>query len=357
MERIKLAIVGGGFRAKFYLRIARALPERFAITGMLIRDAEKGATLENEWGVKTHRTLDGALAAKPTFVVTSVPWDVNPELLRELTERGVPALSETPPAPDLDALIALHDLTEKGARIQIAEQYQFQPAHAARIALAKSGRLGTVTQAQVSACHGYHGTSLIRHLLGVQFEEATIRAMTFTSPVVAGPTPGGAPAEETIDPSAQTIAWLDFGDKLGVYDFVGDQYFSWFRTHRVLVRGERGEVHNDTLRYLEDFRTPITLDLVRHDKGHDGNLEGYYHKGITVGSEWVYTNPVAPGSLPDDEIAMADRLVRMAEYVEGGPSFSSLAEASQERYLGLLIDQSAAEGGTELRAERQVWAT
>jgi predicted dehydrogenase len=355
MEPIRFAIVGGGWRALFYLRIARALPERFAVTGLLARDAAKGAALEAKWSVATCRTLDELLASKPAFVVTSVPWPINPGLLRELADRGVPALSETPPAPDLEGLIALHDLTRGGARLQVAEQYQFQPLHAARIALARSGKLGTVTQAQVSVCHGYHGLNLLRQLLGVQFEAATIRARNFASPLVEGPGRDGPPAAESVRPSGQKIAWLDFGDKLGVFDFSGDQYFSWVRSPRVLVRGERGEINNHTVRYLQDFQTPITLELLRHDAGHDGNLEGYYHKGITAGAEWVYVNPVAPGSLADDEIAIADCLVRMAEYVDGGPGFCSLAEASQDHYLGMMVDRAAAEG-VEVRALPQVWA-
>ncbi|NOG51366.1 MAG: hypothetical protein HND48_19535 [Chloroflexi bacterium] len=41
---------------------------------------------------------------------------------------------------------------------------------------------------------------------------------------------------------------LDFGEKLGVLDFVGDQYWSPIRGHRVTVRGERGEARSTTAR-------------------------------------------------------------------------------------------------------------
>ena len=123
----------------------------------------------------------------------------------------------------------------------------------------------------------------------------------------------------------------------------------------MLVRGERGEISNSAVRYLRDCRTTVALGLTRHDAGHDGNLEGYYHKGITAGADWVYVNPVASGSLSDDEIAIAACLGRMAEYIDGGPGFRGLAEASQDQYLGMLIDRSAAEG-VEVRALPQVWA-
>jgi predicted dehydrogenase len=355
MNPIHFGIIGGGWRAEFFLRIARALPDRFCVSGMLVRDETKGQKLESDWGVLTYRTLDELLAAsRYAFVVVSVPWPVTPVMLRELAERGVPALSETPPAPNLEGLAALHELTERGARIQVAEQYQFQPLHAARLALARSGKLGTITQAQVSAAHGYHGTSLIRGLLDVGFEPCTLQARQFVSPLVAGPGRGGPPEAHKVVESRQTIAHLDFGDRLGVFDFTGDQYFSWIRSPRVLVRGERGEIVNHHVSYLEDYGTPIYADLVRVDAGLEGNLEGYYHKGILAGGEWVYRNPFAPGRLTDDEIAVATCLHKMAAYAAGGPSFYGLPEASQDHYLGLLIDR-AVQSGEAVTTERQPW--
>ena len=37
-KTIEFGIIGGGWRSEFYLRIARALPERFHVDGMLVRD-------------------------------------------------------------------------------------------------------------------------------------------------------------------------------------------------------------------------------------------------------------------------------------------------------------------------------
>lgn len=67
---------------------------------------------------------------------------------------------------------------------------------------------------------------------------------------------------------------------------------------------------NETFRYLRDFRTPIQGELRRVDTGHNGNLEGYYNRGITANEEWVYENPFIPGRLSDDEIAIATSLTK-----------------------------------------------
>lgn len=356
MNPISFGIIGGGWRAEFFLRIARALPERFRVGAMMVRDEAKGRLLEEAWGVKTYRSVDDLLAVSGLqFVVVSVPRAVCPEMLRHLARRGMPALAETPPAPDLEGLIAVHELAQRGARIQVAEQYQFQPLHAARLAIARSGKLGRISQAQVSAAHGYHGVSLLRLFLGVGFDGATIRARRFVSPIVAGPGRYGPPPVEKITDSVQVIAQLDFDGRLGVYDFAGDQYFSWIRSPRMLVRGERGEINNLDVRYLRDFLTPVELELRRVNAGEGGNLEGYYLKGILAGEEWVYRNPFSPGRLTDDEIAVATCLEKMAAYAAGGPSFYSLAEASQDHYLSLLIDQ-AVQSGEAVVATRQPWA-
>jgi predicted dehydrogenase len=338
MERpTPFAIVGAGWRATFYLRIAAALPDRFRVTGVMTRDPGRTAMLERDWHLAAHGTLDGLLATRPSFVVLAVPRAITPTLLVELAARGVPVLAETPPADDLAGLAGLAGLAASGARIQVAEQYAFQPLHAARLAVVHGGLLGTVTQAQVSAAHDYHGIDLIRRYLGVGFEPATITAHRFVAPIVAGPDRSGPPAGERITGSEQVLAWLDFDGRLGVYDFTADQYFSWVRSPRVLLRGERGEINGTTVRYLVDATTPVVVELTRRDTGQDGNLEGLHHAGVTLGATWVYRNPFAPARLADDEMAVATCLQRMAEHVAGGPSFCSLAEAAWDHELSLRI--------------------
>lgn len=354
-QRVRFGIIGGGWRAAFYLRAARECPAHFEVAGVAVRDGTKGAALEQAWGIPTYRTPAEMLEKRtPEFVVVSVPWPVTPVMLKLLAEREMPALCETPPAPDLPGLLEVAALAAGGARIQVAEQYQFQPLHAARLALLASGKLGRITQAQVSSCHGYHGVSLIRKYLDVHFETVTIRARRFTSPIVKGPTRAGPPAEEKIADSVQTIAWLDFGDRLGVYDFAGAQYMSWIRAPRVLLRGERGEIVDKTVRYLKDFETPLAFELVRSDAGPDGNLEGHYHKGILAGDSWAYRNPFVGARLTDDELAVATCLAGMSGYVREGTSFYDVAEACQDHYLGVLIDESA-ESGTLVTSTAQPW--
>lgn len=353
---VNFAIVGSGWRAEFFLRIAEALPERFRVTDMVVRDPVKAESMARRWGVKVHPDVASLEAGGDySFAVVSVPRTAAPELILSLTERGVPVLCETPPAADLEALEALYGSVGPHAMIQVAEQYIFQPHHAARLHIARSGKLGTVTQAQISAAHDYHGISLMRHFLEVRFEEAEIEAFTFTSPIIKSPGRGGPPERHEIVESSQTIARFHYDGKLGIYDFTGDQYFSWIRSPRVLIRGERGEINNDRVSWLEDYRTPAEVSLERSQAGTGGNLEGFHLKGIRMGEEWAYRNPFIPGRLSDDEIAVAACLEKMDQYVKGGPSFYSLAEAAQDHYLSLLVKQAAVMK-EPVRAVRRPWA-
>lgn len=356
MSPISFAIIGAGWRCEFFLRIARQMPERFQIMGVVVRNADNARQFEQQWGIPTYPTIDDLLQkAEFSFAIVSVPRTVAPAITLELAQKGIPVLCETPPAMDLDSLTELYQSAGNHARIQVAEQYIFQPNHAARLAVAKSGRLGTISQAQVSVCHDYHGISLLRHFLGVSFEDAQIQAHSFTSEIVQSPDRYGNLTEHKIIQSNQIIAYLRFGDKLAVYDFTGDQYFSWIRSPRMMIRGEKGEINNFQVKYLEDYSTPIELELRRTNAGPDGNLEGFFLKGILAGEQYVYRNPFIPGRLSDDEIAIATTLLKMDEYAKGGPSFYSLAEASQDHYLSLMIKEAATTGKT-VNTSKQVWA-
>ena len=224
------------------------------------------------------------------------------------------------------------------------------------MAIAASGRLGRISYAFVAQCHDYHGISLIRRALGVGFDNARITASAFDSPLAVGPDRDGDPTEERVVTAHQVSARLDFGDRLGVYDFADEQYFSWIRKNRIVLRGDRGEIADTEVRSLQDYRTPMFTEIRRVDTGEGGNLEGKFLRGIIAGDRWEYTNPFIPGKLSDDEIAIADCLARMSTYVHGGPSFYSVAEAAQDHYLALLMAE-AVRTGEPVQSERQGWAS
>ncbi|WP_204787451.1 Gfo/Idh/MocA family protein [Paenibacillus oryzisoli] len=355
---VKISIIGGaGFRAQYFLRIAQALPESFQIISMVIRDVSKRITMQEQWRVPAYPSLDELLKyEQPDFIVLCVSGSQSLDYLFKLAEIGIPVLVETPPAPDMQGLELLHDkLTLTGARVQVAEQYQFHPVQEARLALIRSGKLGVVTETTVSISHLYHAVSLIRRMLGITFEEVKIKAMRFESRWVSGPTRNGPPTEDRMIPMQRDMAWLDFGDRLGIYDFTKDQHRSWTRSNHLSVRGERGEIFDNRILIQQENTVPLQMEMKRVNRGEYENAEGYFLQGILCGDQWLYQNPFAPARLYDDEIAIASCLAKMAAYINGGSEFYSLSEASQDHYLGMMIEKAITTGETVIAA-RPYWA-
>ena len=278
MTPYRLAIVGAGWRTEFFLRIAAAIPGRFEIAGLVVRNEEKARVLEETWSLPTFRTPDELLngAGSPEFWVSSVSYAANGEVNRQLLRTGLPIFTETPPAATLEEMVELwHETRACGGRIQVAEQFHRQPHHAARIATVRGGRIGDPHTAYVSLCHGYHGTSLLRRYLGLGFEEARIVGMGWTDRVIDCGGREGPPADPGIRESPQQIALLDWGNgKNGVFDFTSVQYFSPVRSQRVAIRGERGEIVDHTLFAYNDEGHGIVLPFQRLVAGANGNLEG-----------------------------------------------------------------------------------
>src|ERR1700754_4649139 len=231
-------------------------PDHFRVTGVVSRGREEFE------GVPVHRGLDELLRAeRPDFVIVSVPWAVSPAAIRELVALGVPVLAETPPAPDLDGLRALWaDVGDRGL-VQVAEQYLLMPAHAARLAVVRDRALGDPTSVQVSSTHLYHAVSMIRGLLGIGFEPATVTARAFTAPLADPVGFDGWHGDVEPGPRQTTLATLDFRGRMGLYDFTDNQWWNPLRARRIVVRGTTGELVDDGLVRLVDPHTAVESRL------------------------------------------------------------------------------------------------
>jgi predicted dehydrogenase len=281
----------------------------------------------------------------PDFVVTAVPWAVTPSLVEELVERRIRVLAETPPAPDLDGLRRLWHRVGATGLVQIAEQYTRMPPHAARLALVRSGAIGDPTRADVSSTHQYHAISLIRTFLGVGRGPVEVRATRTTAPLADPLTRAGWNDPVEIKPATTTIATLQFGDGLGVYDFTDNQWHNQLLMRRLLVRGTTGELRDDEVVRLVADRTIVRTPIVRRQTGYDLDLDGFDTDHITFGSDVLYRNPYQGQRWNDEEIAIATLLEDTAAWVGGGPEPYPLADGIHDHRVALAIDE-AVQGGT-----------
>ncbi|MBQ1009502.1 Gfo/Idh/MocA family oxidoreductase [Micromonospora sp. M51] len=357
VAQTRFGIVGSGWRGEFFLRLARLLPERFRVTGVVTRTESRGAAVTADWGVRTFRTTAELLAhERPDFVIVSVPWSVTPEATRELVAAGVPVLAETPPAADLAGLRSLWADVGGSGLVQVAEQYLLMPGHAARLALVRAGVLGEPTSVQISSTHLYHAVSLIRGLLGVGHESAEINARAFVAPLANPLSPTGWSGDDTPQQLSTTLATIDFGGRMGLYDFTDNQWWNPLRTRRLVVRGSRGELVDDRVVRLVDPTTPVESSLVRRQTGLDLNLEGLDLKHISFDGEVVYRNPFVGSGMSDDDIAVADIVARAGAWArEEGPAPYSLAEACQDHLISLAIEESV-RTGQPVVTDAEAWA-
>jgi len=344
------AVVGAGWRAGFFWRLAATLPDLTCV-GAVVRTPR-------DLPVPAFGSLAECLrSARPDFIVTAVPWPATPDVIAEAVALGVPVLAETPPAPDLPGLRDLWARVGGSGLVQVAEQYLLMPAHAARAALVSSGAIGTPTQVQVSSTHQYHAVSLMRGLLDAGRGPVTVRAVRTTAPLVDPLTRDGWTDDPDPKPATTTIAVIDFGGgRSGVYDFTGNQWHNQLRFRRILVRGTHGELRDDEVVRLVGPRTIVRSPLVRRQTGYDLDLDGYDTDHISLGGQVLYRNPYPGLRWNDEEIAIASLLQAMAAWVRGdGPAPYPLADGAQDHRIALAIEEAADSGATVVTTP-EAWA-
>ena len=356
-NKINFGLYGSGWRAEFFLRVAKLLPNLFHIDGVITRNPQKQEYFTKEFGVKCYSTLGDMLKNTTIdFMVLSVSGSVSTDIAIDLLNRGIPTLLETPPAQNLQDLIRLHNSIPKNAKVQVAEQYPFQPMHCARKKFINTGKLGSPSFVQISNTHAYHAVALTRHYLGIGFENVDINATSFQIPVVAGFMRDGLPPSERIDTNKLSIVTLDFGGKIGLINHEGNQHRSWVRSSIIHIKGERGEILNDNIKYLKDFKSPVETSFARKDLGREDNFEGVDLKGIFVHDELIYKNPFPASRLTDDEMAIASMLENMSGYIkEEIPPYYPLSQGLQDMYIALEIERAMTTNST-ITTITQPWA-
>lgn len=339
MRPTKIAVVGAGWRADFYLRLALLIPERFEIVGWVVRDPSK----QGKYSLPIYTSVTDLLLHEfPDFVVSSVAAASNPEILEELVKAKIPVLSETPPAVDLTGLRKLW--TEIGAQdlVQVAEQYMRLPMHQARLSAASHGEIGEITSVQVSSTHGYHAVSMMRTLLEAGFEPAEVHAKSFIAPLVDPLRREGWNEDLAPKPASTVFATINFqAGKSGLYDFTDNQWHNQLRHRRIVIRGSKGEIVGNDLIRLASPTAITTSTFNRYQLGHDLNLDGHDTEHISLDGKVIYSNPFVGMRLMDEEIAIATMMVEMADWVnESGLAPYPLAQACQDHLIALAIDES-----------------
>jgi predicted dehydrogenase len=353
-----IAIIGAGWRAEFYIRIAQLMPERFEIIGVVARKEEVRSSLAQEYGVATFSSISELLGyKKPDYVVSSVSWDSNPGVVEELVKAGVHVLCETPPAPNVETLQKLWSAVGSSEMVQVAEQYLYLPGHSSRLSITRTGVIGEVSSVELSSTHGYHAVSIMRGFLQSGFEPTTITARQFEAPLVNPLARDGWNSDMSPQMAKTTISLIDFGHgKSGIYNFVDNQWHNQLRHRRIVVRGSKGEIVDDAVIRLIDGPAITTSRIERYQLGYDLNLDGFDTEHLSFDGKVVFKNPFTGLRFMDEEIAIAQIMVQMADWMSRRAAAPyPLNEACQDQLISLAMDESIATG-KNVTVDKQKWA-
>lgn len=350
-EKIRYIVIGYGWRTDFYIHAAQMLPELLEVTARVVRTKERAKMLE---GAVTD--LEEALKTKPDFAVLCVPRNAVGGYLEQLARLKVPVLCETPPAESIQGLNSLWRLAEKEKlKIQVAEQYVFWPLYAGILELIKQQVIGEVQMTMLSTVHGYHAMNLFRKIMGIGFENCKIHGEAFDTSFIKTEDRAGFDYEGKLLHTQRELASLEFENgKTAIYDFMGEQYNSVIRTRRLNIQGVRGEINDFTVRCLNGQNEGMESSIRRIDRGVLGN-SGWYHLGMQFRDQFIYRNPFPGVRMNDDEIAVAQCLVKMKQYLETGEEFSSLRDALQDTYLSFVMEKCI-QNKITMMTESQEWA-
>ena len=358
--KIQIGFIGAGWRAHCYMKVIDQFQHRMEVSSVFVRSKERAEQMEQEYPGKVDTNLEAFLSKKHDFVIVLIPREHVLYYIEALMKRGIPVLSETPPGNGIEELNLCYALKQKyHAKIQVSEQCFLRPYYQAVLNLIGKGSFGQINNVSMEMLHDYHAMSVTRKILGVGYENCTIDAKEYYFPVHYHCGREGIHPEDARNVIADHRKRADVVFESGktlFYDFSDEQYFNYFRTRHLCVRGELGEIFDFDTSFWGTDGYPHPGKIIRDELGQYENLEGYALRGILHNGMPVYRNPYCDEGvrLSDDEIAMACILDGMKRYIDTGEEIYPLEEALQDTYLHLIMDESVRQKKA-ITTEAQTW--
>lgn len=353
MGKIRFCIIGSGWRAMYYVRIAQKISDVFEAAAVVCRKPEKAEMITRRFGVNTVLSPQEGIALHPDFVVVAVDKLHTAQVAMEWAGYGFAVLAETPAGMDRETLELLKQKVKQGAKIVSAEQYRYYPEYSAVLNLLKTGVTGTPHSLYLSLAHEYHGISLMRALLGLDASEPyTVQAREWSFPTVETMSRYERFTDGQLADKKRMAALFAFENgRYCLYDFDSEQYRSPIRGSHMRLSGERGEICGHTVRWLDENNLPhcetiqITTRLVKTDDDNP-NFELIEETvSVTCGDLVLYEPEFGLCGLSSDEAAIAHMLGMMPAYAKGeGEAPYLLEEAVADAYGAILLREAAAQG-------------
>lgn len=361
MRPLSFIIVGSGWRAMFFVRIAKRYPELFQLKYLLCRMAEKAERIRREQGIPVTTSPEVCQAACPDFVVVAVDKNTKFAVTKEWLKKGYAVLTETPAALTEEQLKELWRLHQSGARLQVAEQYIRYPLIAAGLQAIKQGYLGEPHAVELSLAHDYHGISLIRHMLdfGLDAPKKQTAGMPmvklwgrqYTFPVTETDSRYGPVTDGSIKERKRTRLTMEFANgKTAFYDFDGVQYHSFIRARHINVQGPRGEWNDTFVRYVDTAGHAVQTQLKPWlDPAYAALATDELRERCQIWKPEVHMEDW------QDEYAIATLMLDMGKWLDTGQEAYPLAEALEDAYLWLLMEKAVENPGQTITSQPHSW--
>ena len=358
MKPLSFVIVGSGWRAMFYVRIALRYPQCFKLCRLLCRTKEKAERIRKEYGIPTTTDVGACEEARPDFVVVAVDRASNFAVTKQWLEKDFAVLSETPAAETVDELEELWALHRRGARLQIAEQYIRYPLIAAGLRAIERGLLGDPYAAELSLAHDYHAASLIRHMLRCgsgtadrPFPAMKLCGKSYDFPVEETGSRYGSITDGSVKQRRRTRVTLEFDNgKAAFYDFDSVQYHSAIRARHINVQGQRGEWNDTVLRYTVASHHPVREELkARLDPAYEAL---HTRQLLELSRTW---SPEVHMEAIQDEYAIATLMLDMRAFIDHDREVYPLPEALEDAWTWLLMDEAAKHPGQTITSRPRAW--
>ena len=180
-----------------------------------------------------------------------------------------------------------------------------------------------------------------------------MRGKRYVFPVTETDSRYGAVRDGSVKQREHTCVAMEFASgKTAYYDFSGVQYHSFIRSRHVNVQGRDGEWNDTVLRYVGRDFVPVEERLTYSLPQAYRPLET---EEVREGAKtW---NPVLGLDGAQDEYAIASMMFDMGEYLESGKEVYPLAEALEDAYMWLLMEQAVKVPGTAVRSGAAPWRT
>ena len=358
MKPLSFIVVGSGWRAMFYVRVALRYPQCFKLCYLLCRTKEKAELIHKEYGIPVTTEVRVCEEASPDFVVVAVDRASKFQVTKQWLEKGYAVLSETPAAETADELEELWALHRKGARLQVAEQYIRYPLIAAGLQAIELGLLGDPYAVELSLVHDYHAASLIRHMLrcGLNrlarpFPTMRLCGKAYDFPVEETGSRSGSITDGSVKQRRRVRVTLEFDNgKAAFYDFDGVQYHSAIRTRHINVQGQQGEWNDTVLHYVDTSHRPVRAEL---KAWLDPSYEPLHTRRLLeLSRTW---NPEVHMEAIQDEYAIATLMLDMRAFLDHGREGYPLSEALEDTYTWLLMDQAVKCSGQVITSQPRAW--